>query len=214
MPRVVPAILVNSEAEFRKQVSQAAIFAPAIQIDALDGTMVPEKSFSDPQAIAAMKLSMPFEVHIMSDRPAEEAKKWVRAGASAIIVHAEAKDDIMTALESARHAGRVAGVAIDPATDLAIAKKLAPFVDHFQVMGVLPGAQGRPFDPETVDRVRSLKAAFPNITVGIDGGVNATGHIARLLARAGADELVVGSAIWRAPDPVKAYRDIVADAAS
>jgi ribulose-phosphate 3-epimerase len=212
MPRITPAILVQDENAFRRQVSLAAAFAPAIQLDAMDGTMVPERSFSDPVAVAKAHLSIAFGVHLMANGPEEKVKRWIAAGAANVIIHVEAEGNTGLALERIRHAGRKAGLAINPDTDLVAMKDWAPFVDIFQVMGVRPGGQGRDFDAETPDRVRALKRTFPHIEVLVDGGVSDIGHIARKLAQAGADELVVGSALWRSPDPAKAYRDIAADA--
>lgn len=212
MSRIIPAILVQTEAEFRKQVSLAAVFAPAIQIDIMDGTFVAEKSFADVSAIAAMHLSMRFGAHLMIDHPEDAVKAWIAAGAADIIVHAEARGNIGLALERIRHADRRAGLAINPGTDLAVVKGWAPFVDIFQVMGVEPGAQGRPFDAEAVSRVRALKSAYPHMTVTVDGGVTEIAHVARHLADAGADDLIVGSALWRAPDTTKEYRRLTKDA--
>jgi ribulose-phosphate 3-epimerase len=116
-------------------------------------------------------------------------------------------------LEQIRHFNRLAGLAINPETDLAVIKNFAPFIDHIQIMGVTPGAQGRPYQEETPSRVRAIKKLFPQLTLGVDGGVTDENHIARALAAAGADDLAVGSAIWTANDPGRAYRDIAADAA-
>jgi len=208
----MPAILVRTEQEFRKQVSLAAVFAPMIQIDVLDGTMLPEKSFGDAEAIAAMHLTLPFEAHLMVDDPERKVGDWIRAGAARVIVHVEARGELGLALEKIRHADRIPGLAVNPETDLALLKDWAPFVHHFQVMGVNPGAQGRPFDPNAVGRARALKRAFPHMTVAVDGGVTDFRHLTRELAEAGVDDLVIGSAIWGSNDPTRAYREIAADA--
>lgn len=213
MARIIPAILVQNEDEFRKQVSLAAAFAPMIQIDVLDGTMLPERAWNNARAAAAMRLSIPFEAHLMVNDPELKVPAWIKSGARRIIVHAEAKGKIGLALEMIKLADRIAGLAINPETDLSITKEWSPFVHHFQVMGVHPGGQGRPFDPETASRVRALKRMFPHITVAVDGGVSDFGHVTRELAAAGADDLIVGSSLWRSPNPAQAYREMTADAA-
>jgi ribulose-phosphate 3-epimerase len=212
MSRIIPAILVRNENEFRKRVSLAALFAPMIQIDVLDGTMLPERSFGDAAAIAAMRLSLPFEAHLMTDDPELKVGDWIKAGAGRIIMHIEAKGGIGLALEKIRHADRIPGIAVNPETNMALLKDWAPFVHHFQVMGVDPGAQGRPFDPKAVDRARALKRAYPHMTVAVDGGVTDFRHLARELSAVGVDDLVIGSAIWGSNDPARAYREITADA--
>jgi ribulose-phosphate 3-epimerase len=212
MSRIIPAILVNDENGFRRQISLAAAFAKLVQIDVLDGTLFPERSFADVQAIAAMHLTMSFEAHLMVNAPEQKVKDWIKAGANRIIIHAEAAGNIGLALERIRHADRRAGIALNPGTDLSILEDLAPFIDHVQIMGVHPGGQGRPFDPDTASRVRAVKTALRHLTVSVDGGVTDADHRAHDLAIAGADDLVVGSAIWRAKDPSCAYREIAADA--
>jgi ribulose-phosphate 3-epimerase len=212
MSRIIPAILVDNENEFRRQISLAVAFASIVQLDVLDGTLFPERSWNNAKAAAAMHLAIPFEAHLMVNNPELKAPAWVRAGAQRVIVHVESKGSIGMALEQVRQAGRLAGVALNPETELAIVKDLIPFIDHIQLMGVQPGAQGRPFDPETTSRVRALKKMYPHITIAVDGGVTDMGDLARQLAAAGADDLVVGSALWKAKDPARAYHDIMADA--
>jgi len=212
MSRIIPAILVANENEFRRQISLATAFAKLVQVDVLDGTLFPERSFSDAGAIAAMHLSLSFEAHLMVNDPEEKVRAWIRAGASRIIIHAEARGNIGLALERIRHADRAAGIALNPGTDLSVLEDLAPFIDHVQIMGVHPGGQGRPFDPDTAARVRAVKTALKHLTVSVDGGVTDAENRARELAASGANDLVVGSAIWRAKDPARAYREIAADA--
>ena len=212
MSRIIPAILVKDENEFRRQISIAVAFAKLVQIDVLDGTLFPEQSFSNTKAIAAMHLSLAFEAHLMVNNPEQKVDDWIRCGASRIIVHVEAKGNLGLALERIRHADRRAGLALNPETDLAILKDWTPFIDHVQIMGVHPGGQGRLFDPETASRVRAVKTAFPHLTVAVDGGVTDVENRGRELVGCGADDLVVGSAIWKAHDPARAYREISADA--
>jgi ribulose-phosphate 3-epimerase len=212
MSRIIPAILVKDENELRRQISLAAAFAKLVQIDVLDGTLFPERSFSDAGAVMAMHLSMQFEAHLMVNEPEKKVMDWVRAGASRIIIHIEAEGNIGLALERIRHSDRLAGIAFNPDTGLSALENFAPFIDHVQIMGVHPGGQGRSFDPETAMRVRAVKKAFPKLTVSVDGGVTDAADRARDLAACGADDLVVGSALWRANDPSRAYREIAADA--
>jgi ribulose-phosphate 3-epimerase len=97
-------------------------------------------------------------------------------------------------------------------TDLAELEEFIPFIDYVLLLGVNPGGQGRSFHPDTIGRVRFLRAAHPNIKIGIDGGVTDAAHLAHELACAGADELIVGSSLWKSKNPAAAYNAIVADA--
>lgn len=214
MSRIIPAILVQNENDFRKQVSLAAAFAPMIQIDVLDGTMIPERAWNNAKAALGMHLSIPFEAHLMVNDPELKVPAWIKAGAERVIIHAEASGRLGFSLELIRHANRLAGIAINPETELEVIKEFASFIDHIQLMGVHPGAQGREFIPETIDRVRALKRAYPHLTIGVDGGITGASHIVSELIKAGADDLVVGSAIWTAPSPAEMYQEIVAKAAA
>jgi ribulose-phosphate 3-epimerase len=212
MARIIPAILARDEQEFRKRVATVAPLASCIQLDVLDGTLFGERSYSNAARIGDMHLSIPFEAHLMIANPETKVRDWIRAGASRVVVHREAPGNISEALEIIRLSDRTPGLAINPETDIRELDEFIPFVSYLLVMGVLPGAQGRLFKPETLGRVRSLKAAYPHLTIGVDGGVNARKHLAHELAVAGADDLIVGSAIWKSDDPVAAFKELVTDA--
>jgi len=210
--RVLPSILARDEQEFRKRTASVAGRVPMLHVDVLDGTLFPERSFANPARIAALHLTVPFGVHLMVNNPEAAASAWIVAGASRIIIHIEALGNLGLALEKVRHAEREAGIALNPETDLGRLDEFAPFIQYVLVMGVHPGDMGRAFRPETTGRVRAIKQAYPHLTVGVDGGVTAKKHLAHELAVAGADELIVGSAIWNADNPILAYNEIVADA--
>jgi ribulose-phosphate 3-epimerase len=212
MASVIPAILAHDEQEFRKRFGAIAPVAPMIHIDVLDGSLFPERSFANAERIAALHLPIPFGVHLMVNEPQDAVKKWIQAGATRLIVHVEAQGNLGAAFETIRHYSHEAGLALNPETELTVLDEWAPFIQYVLVMGVHPGAMGRPFDPKTITRVRAIHKKFPTLTIGVDGGVKAKGHRAHELAVAGAAEIVVGSGIWNAEDPLAAYNELVADA--
>ena len=212
MSLIIPTILARDEQEFRKRVAALPAAAPAFHIDVMNGTLVPERSFANPLRLAKMHLSKKFAVHLMINSPELTINDWLRCGATRIIIHAEATGNLGLALDLTRHNSREAGLAINPETDIAIIKDFAPFIDYIHVMSVHPGAMGRAFISETISRVQALRAAFPNLKIGVDGGVSAKKHTAHELTVAGADELCVGSAMWNSLAPLAVYNEIVEDA--
>ena len=177
-----------------------------------DGTLFDATCWADPEAIAASHYPFRFDAHLMVANPEAIADAWIAAGAKRIIVHREAPGNIGKALERVRKFNREFGLAFNPETDLAELEEFIPFIDYVLLLGVNPGGQGRSFHPDTIGRVRFLRAAHPNIKIGIDGGVTDAAHLAHELACAGADELIVGSSLWKSKNPAAAYNAIVADA--
>jgi ribulose-phosphate 3-epimerase len=212
MTRVLPSILARDEQEFRKRTAAVAGRVPMLHIDVLDGSLFPERSFANPARIASLHLSIPYGVHLMVNNPELVMREWIGAGASRIIVHIEALGNLGLALEKVRHAEREAGLALNPETDLSRLDEFVPFIQYVLVMGVHPGGMGRAYHPETMGRIRAIKQAYPQLTVGVDGGVTTKKHLAHELAVAGADELIVGSSMWNADNPFLAYQEIAADA--
>jgi ribulose-phosphate 3-epimerase len=213
MSEVLPAILAKNEKDFRAKAGAVSVFADAVQIDVLDGTLFGETCWADPETIMKEHYSFRFDAHLMVANPEKIANAWIAAGAKRIIVHREAPGNIGKTLERVRKFDREFGLAFNPETDLAELDEFIPFVDYILLLGVNPGGQGRSFHPDTIGRVRFLRAAHPDIKIGVDGGVTDAAHLAHELAGAGADELIVGSALWKSNDPAAAYKAIVADAA-
>jgi ribulose-phosphate 3-epimerase len=212
MSNILPAILAKNENDFRAKAAAAAIFADAAQIDVLDGTLFNETCWADPEAIASEHYPFRFDAHLMVANPEKIADAWIAAGAKRIIVHREAPGNIGKTLERVRKFDREFGLAFNPETDLAELEEFVPFIDYILLLGVNPGGQGRLFHPDTIGRVRILRAAHPSIKIGVDGGITDAAHLAHELMAAGADELIVGSALWKSKDPAAVYKAIVADA--
>jgi ribulose-phosphate 3-epimerase len=147
-----------------------------------------------------------FEVHLMLNEPELAIESWMDAGVARIIVHLEAATSIDTI--SAICAGRNVELwlALSPQTP---AEKAFPYlgvVQGCQVLAVEPGKAGQAMLPGTLDKVSAIRKAFPNLPIEVDGGITAA-TVASCKA-AGATQVVAGSAIFSAPDPVAAYREL------
>jgi len=212
MAKILPAVLPKDEKDLRDKAALAASFCSAIQIDVLDGTLFGAACWSDPERIASEPLPLPFDAHLMIAHPEKAAGDWVRSGAKRVIAHLEAPGNLNLAMEETKKLKREFGLALSPETDLSGLDEYVDFIDYILLLGVDPGAQGRAFHPDTVSRVRTIRQGHPKLMIGVDGSITDVAHLAHELAAAGADELIVGSSIWRSKDPADAYRSIAADA--
>jgi len=151
------------------------------------------------------------DVHLMIERPERQIAEFAKAGADNITFHAEATPHVHYAIGAIKEAGCTAGVAICPATPVRVLAEVAADVDLALCMTVNPGWGGQPFIPASIgkiERLRALLGAAPALEV--DGGVDAS--TAGSCRQAGATVFVAGSAVFGAPDPAAAYREIAAAA--
>lgn len=174
-----------------------------IHIDVMDGVFVPNISFGFPVLKAIKKASDRFmDVHLMIVEPQKYVTRFVEAGADMVTFHLEAVSDPQACINIIRQAGAKAGISIKPATPVHALEKVLPLVDMVLIMSVEPGFGGQAFIPESLDKVRELKAmvdsAGLNTIIEVDGGISELN--AAELFNAGADVLVAGSAVFRTAD--------------
>ena len=147
---------------------------------------------------------LPIDVHLMVEHPSDWIEPFRSAGADILTIHVEsAERHLHRALQAIRAAGMKAGVVLNPATPICTCVHLLSECDLVLLMSVNPGFGGQSFIPETLSKIRALKAEIsarnlPTL-IEIDGGVNP--DTAKLCIEAGADVLVAGSAVFKAPDP-------------
>jgi ribulose-phosphate 3-epimerase len=148
------------------------------------------------------------DVHLMVEDPAKYFAPVADAGGDSVTFHYEAVDDVDSTIAAAREQRLGVGVAFNPGTEPEPVAAAAGGADLVLCMGIHPGYSGQPFRPETVDRVRRLRAALPaGVLIQVDGGIGA-GNI-REVGEAGAALLVAGSAIFADGDIGQAYRRLV-----
>jgi len=213
---IIPAILPYTFAELSEKVELIKGFAKRIQVDVCDGQFVPnatwpyrkrddtfERIIKEDEGMPGWE-SIDYEFDLMVNRPAEVVDEWVKAGAARIIIHAEAKGDIAEAL--VKLAGVVEiGLALNIDTPLDIVELHQERLNFIQLMGIdRIGFQHQAFDEKVLNKIREVKAKFPDMIVSIDGGVSL--ETAPKLIEAGADRLVVGSAIFNAENPIDAIQ--------
>jgi ribulose-phosphate 3-epimerase len=211
--RIAPSILAADFAHLGSQVSEVVdAGASVIHVDIMDGHFVPPLSMG-PQVLSALvELGLPgveYDVHLMVERPERHVADFASAGANNITIHAEATPHLNYVVQQIRELGCTAGVAVCPSTALDVYRELD--VDLALCMTVNPGWGGQSFIPSSPDKIARLRALLgdgPELEV--DGGIDAS--TAGAAAGAGATLFVAGSALFGAPDPAQAYRDIAAAA--
>ncbi|MGQ9558050.1 MAG: ribulose-phosphate 3-epimerase [Desulfurispora sp.] len=185
--------------------------AEYLHIDVMDGHFVPNITIG-PAVVAALRphSKMIFDVHLMIEKPEKYIQDFARAGADLITVHAEATVHLHSLLQQIRATGCRAGIALNPSTPLEVLDYVLELTDLVLVMTVNPGFGGQEFISAVLPKISRLKeklqAARCKALIQVDGGINV--RTAAAVARAGADILVAGSAVFGAADPAAAIAQI------
>lgn len=208
MALIVPSILAADVARLGEQVAATqAAGADRIQVDVMDGRFVPNITFG-PLVVAAVRrnTTLPIEAHLMIVEPERYVADFAEAGADVIIVHQEVSPHLHRTIQQIKALGKRAGVAINPATPLAMLQEILGDVDLVLCMTVNPGFGGQEFIPATLGKIERLRAMIQQhgaqCDLEVDGGITAT--TATQVTRAGANLLVAGSSVYDDPNGIAA----------
>lgn len=199
--RIAPSLLAADFSVLGQEIARVQQ-ADMLHIDVMDGDFVPNLSMG-PGVVAALrdKTGLFFDVHLMLRHPLPYVEIFRKAGADGITFHVECGDDPEELVEAIRACGAKPGVALKPGTSPEAVGPWGERLALITVMTVEPGFGGQELIPAPLCKIPILKARFPGAAVQVDGGVNR--ETAALCARAGADILVAGTAVFRAKDPAE-----------
>ena len=171
-----------------------------VHVDVMDGHFVPQVTYGQPVISSIRKYSnLPFDVHLMVEKPETSIESYIEAGADLVTFHIEATAHADRCIQLIHEKGKKAGIAICPATPVSAIKELLPFVDLVLVMTVNPGWGGQKLIPYTLKKVKELadiqKEMDYNFLISVDGGVNQ--DTLKDVVDAGTDIVVSGSSFFR-----------------
>lgn len=197
---IIPSIIAKSQKELYQRIGKVGNLSKIMQLDIMDGLFVPTKSISFSFRLPKKNK---YEAHLMVNNPEKWIKKnWKKV--STIIVHIESCKNPVKVIEFVKSKKRKIGLAINPKTPVRKIREYLSKIDKVLVMAVSPGYYGAKFLPETMKKVKEIRKLMPKLGIEVDGSVNE--KTIGKMAKAGANDFIVGSFLQNNDNPKQALR--------
>jgi ribulose-phosphate 3-epimerase len=183
--------------------------ADYIHMDVMDGNFVPNLTFGFPVIKSMRKYTdLPFDVHLMIEKPERYIEEYANAGADIITIHSESTIHLHRTIHQVKNCGKKVGVSLNPSTPVDVLKYIIEDLDMILLMSVNPGFGGQKFIESTIEKIKDVKKLRNNIDIEIDGGI--TDITIKKCIDAGANIFVAGSYIFSGnySERIKKLREI------
>ncbi len=216
---IVPAIIAKDFKELQVKIKLVEPYVKSVQIDIMDGIFAPEKSWNNPEDLKNINTNLEIEAHLMVKDVEGEIERWLDSGVKRILAHYEAvvnelrieqvprnreknyESRILTKIEEltnrCKKNGVEFGLVLNLETPIDVLSQFPVPSSQFpiQLMSIAQiGYHGQPFDKKVIPKIRALKEQRPDVKIQVDGGINIENE--KQVAEAGADVLIIGSAIF------------------
>lgn len=199
---IIPAIIAKDFEELKAKLAQVEGLVAWAQIDVMDGIFVPPKTWDNPADLENISTAINLEAHLMVNKPENVIDRWLNSPIKRILLHYESTAHAETEklIEKIRESGKEAGIALKLQTPLFV---LDPLIQDsrfkiraVQLMSISEiGYHGHPFEEKVLERIKTLREKYPDVTISVDGGVSLE-NASKILSAA-ADNLIVGSALFK-----------------
>ena len=213
--QILPSLLAADYGSLADEIRRAeASGADALHIDIMDAHFVPNLSFGPDIVALSRRVAPGFfrHVHLMLTRPDLYLEPFAAAGAQTIQIHVEADCDLHAELPRIRALGLRAAIALNPETPAEAVFPYLGLCDEVLVMTVHPGYGGQSFIADCLPKISLIRRRAPDIDIMVDGGIN--DETALLAAKAGANQLVAGSYLFKQSDMAAAVAALRKDGAA